>query len=276
MFKTGCAFGFIFILGLSGSVAEAQDVPGLVGSSAAGPQANPMQGNSNRASYSNPFGMVPKFTPDFWNAASASRIGMGTILTGILDDTISSKHSKPGDLFTIRLQDGFVVNGQEVIPRQSKIIGSVISATSAHGLRNGQPGQVNVSLQTLVFPDGRHITFYGNIDHNPAQDLKNKPGHAPVDIANTGRRTVSSLLTLVTGRAGMAIRTSPKGDELEIPKGIAVPVRVSRPIELTQMIPVPQTVQTPYGQAPGSMPPGHYATSRTDAPGHVSSGGAFT
>jgi len=257
MLKSGCAFGFVLTL-LCSQVTVlaqglAQETPGLVGGTPAGPQAAMSMSNSNRLSYTNPFGMVPKFSPDFWTNASGNRLGAGTILTGILDDPISSKKSKAGDLFTIRLQDGFVVNGKAVIPQQSKIIGSVVNATSSKGLRNGEPGQVNISLQTLVFPDGRHIVFYGNMDHNPAQDMKSKNGNSAVGIANTGKRTVNSVVSMVTGRVGFRINPHQSGDELVIPAGIAVPIRVSRPIDLTQMEGVPQTAQVPPAPAPGGM-----------------------
>jgi hypothetical protein len=230
-----------------------------------GPSPQPIPGmfsNSNAMSYRNPMGTMPKFSPDFWTAMSATQLKQGTIFTGILEDNLSSKSSKPGDLFSIRLQDGYVVNGKEVIPAQSKIIGTVMVTRSAKGLRNGEPGSVDISLQTLVFPDGRHMAFYGSIDHNPSQDAKHAPGKQPIDFAGTGRRTLNSLLTMTTGRLGMPIRRGTPGQEFKIEKGEALPIKASRTMDMTQMIAPPATASSSQG---GMVPP----TVRGMVPGMV-------
>src|SRR4029453_8845097 len=51
------------------------------------------------ASGSNPFGMVPKFDPDFWKGQLANRVPAGTVLSGILEDDLSSSSNKVGDIF---------------------------------------------------------------------------------------------------------------------------------------------------------------------------------
>jgi hypothetical protein len=243
-----------------GLAARADDVPGMaqvVPGLAAPTGGAGMYSNTNQLSYRNPFGMVPKFTPDYMNQFKTARLGTGTVLTGIMDDELSSKNAKAGKVFSIRLQDGFVDNGKELIPKQSKIVGTVISATPAKARRNGEAGQIDISLQTLVFPDGSHTRFSGDLDYNPANDQKHKPGSAPVDVANTARRSLGSLMTMVTGRVGMPIRGFYRsGLDLKIEKGQVVPIKVSRPVDLTRMTPSPQVVQTPYTAPMGSaLPP---------------------
>jgi hypothetical protein len=251
MFKPGWLIGCLLSLSII-APATAQDNPILIA------QAEQMPGafsNSNPMSYRNPMGMMPKFTPDFWNATNSDRLKTGTVLTGILEDTLSSKSSKPGDLFSIRLQDGFVQNGKEMIPQQSKLLGTVISVQSSKHLRHGEPGTVTLSLQTLVLPDGRHMSFFGNIDHNPSQDPKNKPGKQPIDFAGTGRRTLNTLVTMTTGRMGMAVRMGTPGLEFKIEKGEVLPVKCSRTMDLTQMIAAPATVSSPQGgMIPNTVP----------------------
>lgn len=238
------------------------------------PQTN-MYSNTNKMGYTNPLGMMPKFTQDFWKSIVSTRVPAGTVLTGILEDDLSSNKSRQGDVFSIRLQDGLVLNGVEVIPKQSKIICSVNNSISSKGLRSGQPGSVSISLQTLVFPDGSHTQFYGFIDHNPAQDAKHRVGQAPIDIANGSKRTVNSLVTLVTGRVGFPIRLNVPGEEFKLDKGEALPVRVTRPLDLSHMAHVPLNVplNVPYGPgAPNSVQPDPVTLFRSQGPGPITQG----
>jgi hypothetical protein len=249
MRKTGWLIGLLmFVIALP--AAMAQDVPGLY-QGGAGPQPMGQQAglysNSNRLSYGNPFGMIPKFSPEMFNAINGTRLKTGTILTGVLEDKLSSKSSKAGDLFSIYLQDGYEVGGRYLIPKQARILGSVTAAHSSQGRRNGEPGSIDVALQTLVFPDGRHMPFVGTIDHNPAQDPKHKPGSQPVDFLGTGKRTLTSAMTLVTGRIGYPIRMGSPGHEFKLDKGEALPIKVGQPLDLTLMGPPP--LVAPQGQA---------------------------
>ena len=84
---------------------------------------------------------VNKFDPNFWKGQmGGGSIPAGTVLTAILEHDISSSKSKPGDVFTLTLQDGFSLNGNVLIPPNSKIVGSVNRATPAKNLRGGMPG----------------------------------------------------------------------------------------------------------------------------------------
>ncbi|HEY9718722.1 MAG TPA: hypothetical protein V6C69_14710 [Trichormus sp.] len=237
MAKLGIILGFSAIAALIGSPGLAQGL--------SSPQASQPALNTQPMSYTNPFGVLPKFTPDFWKQFSAARVGPGTVLTAILDDTLSSSNSKTGDIFSLRLQDGYSVDGTEIIPKQSRIIGTVISAKSARLNHTGMPGSLDISLQTLVFPDGRTTPFFGYIEHNPSTDLKHKPGQEPIDVAGLGKKGLSGLLTLGTGRLGMPIRLPNFGQEMRIEKGEAVPIRLSRTLDVAHMNEAPRTVQTP-------------------------------
>jgi hypothetical protein len=277
MAKLGIIVGFSAISLMMGLPGLAQ---GLSGPQVNQPASQP-ELNTQPMSYRNPFGVLPKFTPEFWNQMSTARVGPGTILTAILDDTLSSTSSKAGDVFSMRLQDGYSVNGKEVIPPQSRIIGTVIAAKSARLSHTGMPGSLDISLQTLVFPDGRTTPFFGYVEHNPSADMKHKPGSEPVDVAGVGKKGLSGLLTLATGRVGMPIRLPNFGQEMRIDKGEAVPIRVSRTLDVSHMNEAPRTVQTPQMpinplqpdpvslmQQPGGSVPGLTGT----APGLVSPG----
>ncbi len=106
----------------------------------------------------------------------STRIPPGTVLTGTINDEISSTKSENGDLFSIILDDGFFLNGIEVIPRNARIVGTVVNVQKAASQRGmGQPGTVEIALTTLVFPDGRSLPFVGQLDHNPSSIQKQPP-----------------------------------------------------------------------------------------------------
>lgn len=218
-------------------------------------------------------GMVPKFSPDFLKNLQTTNLPSGTVLTGILEDTISSKKSKPGDIFSIRLEDGFTINGVEVIPKQSKILGSVSSVLSSHVRHGAAPGTLTVSLQTLIFPDGRTTAFWGFIEHNPLQDNTNQSGsHIKSQAAGYGRMLGYGTVNFVTKKVGYNLRPPNFGKELELEKGEVLPIKTNRSMDLTKMTaPIQQSAMPPGAvngmYQSGSFPPGMAAASPNSLPG---------
>jgi len=196
----------------------------------------------------------------------STRIPTGTVLTGTLHDDLSSHKSQVGDLFSIILDDGFFLNGIEVIPRRARIIGTVVSVTgsSARG-GMGMPGNVSIGLTTLVFPDGRSMPFGGVLDHNPAAIQKQPPKvvNSGFGLGSYGQQLGSMFGSF--GNVGYMRALRNRGPEFDIKAGTLVPVRVNRTLDLTKMVaPLVPPGGTPGGpmgsdlsQAmPGSMPPG--------------------
>jgi hypothetical protein len=181
----------------------------------------------------NPFGLVPKFTPDFWKAQLANRVPAGTVLSGILENDLSSGKNKTGDIFAVKLQDGFVVNGVEVIPRNSKIIGHVSAAIPARSLRHGHPGKLTVSLQTLVTPDGRSVPFHGFIDQNPNHLSKQEPPkrHAGHHFSDFGQ-SVASFAGSFTSGIGVVLNKRHRGLDFGLDKGEVLPIRLNRSLAM--------------------------------------------
>ncbi len=224
-------------------------VPGLVGS-----------GNSSNAyASSNSSGMAPSLMaapeapyagPGAFNRPGAvsnemiqqminSRIGAGSVLTGVLGDDISSRKSLSGDLFSIVLVDGYSQNGNELIPRGARIIGKVVvAAPAAIQRQRGASGNVEIGLTTLVFPDGRSTPFTGFIDRNPAHDMKKAPivrgpGLSMSDYKSSVGSMVNSMTFGLTRRSSRAYR----GKDLLLEEGDVVPVRLTRSVDLTKMTP---------------------------------------
>lgn len=181
----------------------------------------------------NPFGLVPRFTADFWKVQLANRVPAGTVLSGILENDLSSGKNKTGDIFEVKLKDGFVVNGVEVIPRNSKIIGHVSSAVPAKSLRHGHPGKMTVSLQTLVTPDGRSVPFHGFIDQNPNHLFKQEPPrrHAGHHFSDIGQ-SVASFAGSFTSGIGVVLNKRHRGLDFQLDKGEVLPIRLNRSLDM--------------------------------------------
>ena len=182
-------------------------------------------------------GLVPKFTPDFWKGQLQRRVPAGAVLSGILEDDLSSAKSKAHDIFAIGLEDGFALNGEEVIPAGSKIVGTVLSVTSAKELRHGHPGKLEVSLKTLVLPDGRHIPFCGFIDSNPNHLSQNEPHkrYPGKSMAEYGQ-SLGAFFGSFTSGIGLALNRRQRGQEFKLQKGEVLPVRLSRSLDMLPLV----------------------------------------
>ena len=193
-------------------------------------------------------GMVPKFTPDFFSPISNNKatIPAGTIFSAILEDNLSSSKNKMGDTFALRLQDGFIFEGKTVIPPNSKIIGSVNQAIPSRTLKSGQPGKLDISLQSLVLPDGSHMPIYAFIDSNPNQTPRPpKRHHLGYFVKDNLDSLAMSATSLVIGRGFMMSRMQ-RGCDFTLDKGEALPVRLTHALQVTM---VPATVTRPATEA---------------------------
>lgn len=219
---------------------------------------------------------IPKFTADFWRGQTLNKVlPGGTVLTGVLQDKLSSKSSQVGDVFAIELTDGYSENGRELLPKSTKIVGCVRSVISGKLSRNAQPGRVEISLQTLVLPDGRSTPIYAFIERNPNLEFKKDPYQPKKNLPFTdyGRSLSSSVYSLgntVSRRAiGMGLfypgRT---GAEFEMEQGEVLPLRLNRQLDVTALL--KQPLPEPYGPQSSQQPVWSTASQRGPAvPGMV-------
>lgn len=203
----------------------------------------------------------PKQLPSgFWQGQQggiANRLQSGTMLTAVMDDEISSGRNKAGDLFALNLDDGFIQGGMQVIPRGSRIVGAITHVVPAKTQRAGNPGSLQVSLQSLVLPDGTHIPFSGFIANNPNHAYKNPPKKRTLgfDIKDTGSH-MAGMMSSFTNGIGFMYAKQYRGNEFYLDKGELVPVRLNKPLLIPEQYvqaaqPVPVT--TPIN---GNLPPG--------------------
>lgn len=191
---------------------------------------------------------------NIWNSVGNSRIPIGTVLSGILEDDLSSGKNNRGDVFSIRLEDGYFNNGVEVLPRHSRIVGAVVHVVPSKLTGHGHPGNLQVSLQTIVFPDGRNTPLSGFIVHNPNMDELQNPMKSSAATAASyyPRATANSLGILGRTLAGRAIGFKPgfraRGADFTMEKGEILAVRLNRSLDLTHLSPAPT------GFSPSNIP----------------------
>ncbi len=255
-----------FIVGLSNQAqaqmpnsqpAQPNGYPGFTPQNPTGnwPSVAGNNGDTNNPvanSYNNPFASfnAPQYKSDFWTKTpilpgvqSGNVISAGTVLTGILQEDISSKKSKAGDVFSIMLIDDYKVNNQILIPKNSSFVGSVVSAAPAKKGLNGTPGSLQVSLQTLVSPDGTSIPVNAFIDYDPNQhqktDIKKSRGVPVGEWAKSIEYSIYYAVGGIGSRLGVPVLykgQTGSGAEFSLTQGELLPVRLSQPLDVTPLL----------------------------------------
>lgn len=225
---TLCSIGLLSTV--SAAYAQGYATPGLSSGATQGSALTPPP-----VAGGNMMGLVPKFDPAMFRQMQASRVMPGTVLTGILENEVSSKNSKSGDIFFIRLEDGYMSNGVQLVPPQSKILGTVTSSVSSKTRKGAQPGSVSIALQTLILPDGRTLPFQGFIQHNPQDDASNQSNRNPAGTAGKYlKQTGYGAMNFVTRRVGFPMYMPNYGSELTLKQGEVLPIRLNGPIDITK------------------------------------------
>ncbi len=192
--------------------------------------------NANTNTWSST-GQVNGFNPSFLQQQLTYSINAGTIITGIMATPISSKLSQPGTIIAIDLPLGYKSNNTTLIPPGSKIIGVVMNTSPSATLNHGHPGRIELSLQTLVFPSGKSTEFHGFISHNVSQDqikeaLTKSAGFDVKDYPQLG----TSFLRSFTLGIGAFTKKNNQGGDLNIAAGTMIPIKLTRRLDLAQMI----------------------------------------
>lgn len=208
---------------------------------------------------------VPRFPSNFWGGLLHRHIvDAGTVLNGTLEDELSSKKSKIGDTFSILLADGYRLNNEQLIPQNAKIVGAVVSVTPASHKTNGVAGSVQISLQTLVLPDGASMPISASIMYNPNQpdkiDIKKGRGVPVGEYAKSleymGVYAAGSLTRTIGLPLPVKTQTS-SGPDFLIKKGELLPVKLIQPLDMTAFMNSQPTSgnQSPNTQIPNTQVP---------------------
>jgi hypothetical protein len=214
---------------------------------------------------------------NFWQNFMTSRVNAGTVLTGTMQDDLSSNKSKVGDVFAVTIDQGYFFQDKPLVPPGSKVLGAVTGVTPAKAMRNGAPGNVSIALQTIVFPDGRSAPFSAFVQFNPNQQAnrdqvagkKGQPLNKEVPVGSYLNSLKGMGFAAVSGITRMGgVRYSPRsrfhpGSEFSIEHGQQIALKLNRTLDLTTMS--PPTAQ-PWGSA----------TTNAANPGSNTAPGPFT
>jgi len=174
-------------------------------------------------------------------AQPAMTVPSGTILDVTFDRELSSASANVGDTFSATIIDPVVVDGETVIEAGSTVTGKVVEVKSS---QKKIGGKAHLALQFLSLqPAGGNevpleASFYGEGKSSTKKDaatiggataggalLGRIIGHQSNDDAHG-----TTVGAIVGAAVGTAIAATNDGEEVTIPTGTAIPIRLDAPV----------------------------------------------
>jgi LysM repeat protein len=188
-----------------------------------------------------------------------------------MNDTISSKTARTGDRFSVTVTEPvYSTNGVVVIPTGSEIGGRVDSVTKA--VKGGKPGQIDVSFDQVVLPNGTKRSINGSLTELVSDDAKSdaegtasgdKMRHRKIIFIGGGGAGGAVLGAAIGGGKGALIggligagagllgERLTKGEEAEVKAGTEFGVHLNQGVSLPRYVEAgaenDTTVETPSG-----------------------------
>jgi Zn-dependent protease with chaperone function len=161
----------------------------------------------------------------------------GTVLIISFQQTLSSANSQPGDSFTARVVEPVSLNGRVAIAAGSTISGRVVDVQSSK--RFGR-AQLNLEFTSLQVASGREspisASFHGQGESQTKKDAATIGGAAAAGAVvgrAIGKDSESTVLGAVVGGAiGTGIAARNRGQDVTLPEGIAVEIRLDAPFTM--------------------------------------------
>ncbi|MEA2599665.1 MAG: hypothetical protein QOF89_657 [Acidobacteriota bacterium] len=164
----------------------------------------------------------------------------GTPLDVEFTDRLASNTSAVGDTFRVRVADDVMEDGLVAIPRGSEIVGVVTEAVPLP--RVGGQAKLALKFTDLVLPSGStvplHASFVQAGRSETGRDAATVGGAAAGGailgrILNKGSRSKGAVIGAIIGAvAGTAIASKTPGEEVVIPEGSVVGLRLNDSIEV--------------------------------------------
>ena len=160
----------------------------------------------------------------------------GTVLMVVFKETLSSATSRDGDRFRAEVVDPVRVNGRVAIPAGSVISGRVLSARPAAKL-GSRRAQLNLEFTSLRIGSGRDNPISASFHEQGTSATRRDAttiGAAAAAGAVIGRvlgedRKDTVIGAVVGGAIGTGIAARNRGEEVTLPEGIAVEIRLDAP-----------------------------------------------
>jgi type IV secretory pathway VirB10-like protein len=184
---------------------------------------------------------VPEPQPPLPPKTTTVIVPAGTYLAAELTKTLASDTSKVGETFRARIgQDLTQDDGLVVIPAGSEVVGEVTAATP--GKKIGGQARLTLKITDLVLPTGKTVP----IDATIVQEGKGKGGRdaATIGGAAAGGAVLGRILggadrgrggvigALVGAAAGAVIAARTPAEQVVVPKGTALGLRLDQPVEV--------------------------------------------
>ena len=157
-----------------------------------------------------------------------------------LTRTLASNTSSPGDAFRARVSEDVVQDGLVVIPRGSEILGEVTEAVPLKKV--GGQARLALKLTDLVLPSGRTVPVQASFVQEGRNETRRDAatiGGATASGAILGRilskgdRTRGGIIgALIGAAAGTAIASKTPGEEVVIPEGSVVTLRLDDSVQV--------------------------------------------
>lgn len=238
------------------------------------PPMYPMQGQ--------PGAFYPNQTPMF--SGMVSTVAAGTTINASLKHSLNSGASQPGEPVEATVSVPISSSGQEIVPAGSTLVGQVTDVVSARRFKFGANGKIDVKFTHLVTPDGRRVPLQASIDSSKIR-LTGGTGLGRVGKgalttavgAGSGAALGTALGAIVgatadgsvgkatgmgaafgtalgggVGLVGAGVR---KGSEVQLPAGLALPIRVDQTFQVTSNVRFGQQQFMQGGFMQAGMPP---------------------
>lgn len=204
---------------------------------------------------------VPSQPLPYHLQGALATVAAGTDLRAHLATSLDSATSRVGDPVTATVYEPIYVNGQVVLPSGSRFTGTVSYVRSAKRFRAGQYGKIEVKFVFVETPDGRRFPINGSIDDKKAKMAGGTPiGRVGKELAATGigagggavtgtavgavaglidHNMGGSILagaligTTIGGTTGAIVGVVRKGQDISIPVGTTLPIRLEDPLTIT-------------------------------------------
>ncbi|HKV09201.1 MAG TPA: glycine zipper domain-containing protein [Thermoanaerobaculia bacterium] len=164
----------------------------------------------------------------------------GTAFDVEFQDTIGSATSRTGDTFRVRVSRDVWLNGDVVIPGGSEMVGVVTEAAPLG--RVGGRAKLGLRFTDLVLPSGSTVP----VDASLVQEGRNETGRDAATIGggaaagavlgrilNKKDRGKGSVIGAILGAAaGAVIASRTAGEEVTIPEGAVVSIKLDGPVEI--------------------------------------------
>lgn len=167
----------------------------------------------------------------------------GTVLTVEFDQTLSSARSAAGEGFSARVVDPVSVDGVKVIEPGATVAGKVISAVPSK--RIGGRAKLNLEFTSLELPSGGEApidaSFYAQAKSQTKKDATTIGGATAGGALlgriighNDGKEADGTAIGAVVGAAvGTGIAASNRGQEVTIPAGTTMQIRLDSPVTVS-------------------------------------------